>query len=211
MAEGEARQRPEGDSAAERRERDILRTERSLLARLAQALKLADFMAILMVLATFFSAYATWRTAMVTSTIFAVADRPFLGVMKVSFEATDSQHPMIAIEFRNFGSIPALNAIVGAHAVVNGRAVKDPEYPMTETDAGILSPNVPHTFHLTLPRDQYEAVASGKSNLQVHVRMLYRGPAHDKELCYFERFAYDSRSGIFGASGGDDRCGSEIF
>jgi hypothetical protein len=212
MTEGETRQRPEGDSATERREqRDILLTERSVLVKVAQAVKLADFMAILMVLATFFSAYATWRTAKVTSTIFAVADRPFLGVQQVSFEATDSEHPMLAVQFRNFGSIPALNAIVGAHAVIDGRLVKDPEYPMAETDAGILSPNVPHTFHLTLARDQYQAVVAGKSNLQVHVRMLYKGPAHDQELCYFERFAYDFRSGIFGASGGDDRCRSDIF
>jgi hypothetical protein len=47
------------DDEHDRREREIIRTERSLLARLAQAVKLADFMAILMVLATFFSAYAT--------------------------------------------------------------------------------------------------------------------------------------------------------
>lgn len=211
MAEEESRAHSSSESTAERREREILRTERSLLGRLAQAVKLADFMAVLMVLATFFSAYATWRTARVTSAIFAVSDRPFLGVQQVAFAQTDTQHPRIAVEFRNYGSIQALNAIVGARALIDGRTVKDPEYPMTETDAGILSPNVPHTFHLTLPHDLYEAVVAGKSNLQVHVRMLYKGPAGDQKFCYFERFAYDFRSGIFGASGGDDHCGSEIF
>jgi hypothetical protein len=211
MAEEESRERSRSESPTERREREILRTERSLLVRMAQAVKLADFMAILMVLATFFSAYATWRTARVTGAIFAVSDRPFLGVQQVAFAETDSQHPRIAVEFRNYGSIQALDAIVGARAVVDGKAVKDPEYPMTETDAGILSPNVPHAFNLTLTRDLYQAVVAGKSNLQVHVRMLYKGPAGDQKFCYFERFAYDYRSGIFGASGGDDRCGSEIF
>ena len=211
MAEGEARQRPQGDSATERHERDILRTERSLLARFTQAIKLADFMAILMVLATFFSAYATWRTAMVTSTIFAVADRPFLGVQQVAFEVRDARHPVIVVQFRNFGNIPALNAIVGAHALVDGKLVKDPAERMLETDAGILSPNVPHSFYVFIPPDKYEAIASGKSNLQVHVTMVYNGPARDKQLCYFERFAYDSHSQIFEASGGDDRCGSQIF
>ena len=154
MAEEQSRERSRSEATVERREREFLRTERSLLSRLAQAVKLADFMAVLMVLATFFSAYATWRTARVTSAIFAVSDRPFLGVQSVGFEATDSEHPMIAVDFRNYGSIQALSAIVGARALIDGKPVKDPEYPMTETEAGILSPNVPHAFNLTLPREQ---------------------------------------------------------
>jgi hypothetical protein len=195
----------------ERRDREIIRTERSLLARFAQALKLADFMAILMVLATFFSAYATWRTALVTSTIFAVADRPFLGVQQISFEATETQHPTIVVNIRNFGSIPALDAIVGAHAVVDGKLVKSPADVMSQMDAGILSPNVPHTFYVFIPPDQYQAVATGKSNLQVHVQMIYNGPAHKTQLCYFERFVYDFRQSIFQASGGTDKCRTEVF
>jgi hypothetical protein len=136
----------------ERRDREIIRTERSLLARLAQALRLADFMAILMVLATFFSAYATWRTALVTSTIFAVADRPFLGVQQISFRETETQHPTIVVNFRNFGSIPALDAIVSAHAVIDGKLVKSPADVMSQMDAGILSPNVPHSFYVFIRR-----------------------------------------------------------
>ncbi len=198
-------------SSAERRDRDILRTERSQLARLAQVVKLGDFMAILMVLATFFSAYATWRTAMLTSTIFAVADRPFLGVQKVTFEATDTQHPMILVNYRNFGSIPALDAIVAVYAVVDGKVVKPVPDAMSAKDAGILSPSVPHYFYISLPPEKYQAVAAGKSNLQVHVRMIYKGPAHEKQLCYFERFAYNFGVGIFQASGGDDRCGTDVF
>ena len=199
------------ETTAERRDREIIRTERSLLARLAQAVKLADFMAILMVLATFFSAYATWRTAQLTSTIFAVADRPFLGVQQVSFERTDSAHPTIVVTFRNFGSIHAVDAIVGAYALVDGKAVKDPGDAMSEMGAGILSPNVSHTFYVFIPPDTYQAVAAGKSNLQVHVRMLYKGPAHERQLCYFERFAYDYRENVFQAAGGSDRCRTDIF
>lgn len=197
-------------ASAERREREIIRGERSLIARIGQALKLADFMAILMVLATFFSAYATWRTALVTSSIFAVADRPFLGVQQVSFERADTQHPVIVVSFRNFGSIHALDAIVGAHALIDGKVVNDPANAISEMDAGILSPNVPHTFYVFIPPAQYQAVAAGKSSLQVHVRMLYKGPSHEQH-CYFERFAYDSRVNVFQASGGTDRCGSDVF
>ncbi len=198
------------ESSADRRDRELIRTERSLVARMAEAIKLADFMALLMVLATFFSAYATWRTAMVTSTIFAVADRPFLGVQNVVFEGTDPAHPIIRVDFRNFGNIQALDAIVSAHAVVDGKQVKIPD-TMSEMDAGILSPNVPHTFYLYIPADKYQAVAAGKSNLQVHVSMVYKGPAHVQQLCYFERFAYDSRTSIFQASGGNDKCRTDVF
>jgi hypothetical protein len=199
------------DESDERRGKESVRSERSQLAKLSQAVKLADFMAILMVLATFFSAYATWRTALVTSTIFAVADRPFLGVQQVAFERTDTQHPTIVVTFRNFANIQAFDAVVGANALVDGKVVKFPADAMSQMEAGILSPNVPHLFYVFLPPDVFQAVATGKSNLQVYVRMLYKGPAHDKQLCYFERFAYDYRVGTFQTSGGSDRCGSEIF
>jgi hypothetical protein len=198
-------------SSAERRDREIMRTERSLLARLGRAVKLADFMAVLMVLATFFSAYATWRTATLTSTIFAVADRPFLGVQQVGFEGTDTQHPTILVNYKNFGSIPALDAIVSVHAVIDGKPVKPAPDTMSSMDVGILSPTAPHYFYATLTPEQYRAVAAGKSNLQVHVRFIYKGPAHRAELCYFERFAYDFHMSLFLVSGGDDRCGTDIF
>ena len=198
-------------ASAERRDREIIRTERSILARLAQAIKLADFMAILMVLATFFSAYATWRTALVTSTIFAVADRPFIGVQQVAFSGTDPQHPVISVNFRNFGSIQALDTIISVHAVVDGKVVRLPAGTMSEMDAGIVSPNVPHDFYVFIPVEKYQAVAAGKSNLQVHVKVLYKGPAHQVQLCYFERFAYDLRVNVFMASGGTDKCGTDIF
>jgi hypothetical protein len=95
--------------------------------------------------------------------------------------------------------------------VVDGKVVKDPEVSMSEMDAEILSPNVPHLSYVFIPPDLYPAVAAGKSNLRVQVRMLYKGPAHALQLCYFERFAYDYRMGTFQASGGDDRCGSDLF
>ena len=117
-----------------------------------------------MVLATFFSAYATWRTALVTSTIFAVADRPFLGVQQISFQETDTQHPTIVVNFRNFGSIPALDAIVGAHAVIDGKVIKAPADIMSEMNAGILSPNVPHSFYVFIPPEKY--AGGGRRQIQ---------------------------------------------
>jgi hypothetical protein len=192
-------------------EREIIRTERSLLARLGQATKLADFMALLMVLATFFSAYATWRTALVTSAIFAVADRPFMGVERVNFQTADPAHPLIMVNFKNFGNIPALDSIVSVHAVVDGKVVRPSAGAMSEVNAGILSPEVPHYFYISIPPDDYQAVAAGKSNLQVHVSFIYKGPAHSTQLCYFERFSYQLQWNIFQPAGGDDRCGTAIF
>src|SRR5271156_1513868 len=136
MDEDESRTHPaeplHTQSSVERREREIIRTERSMVARLGQAIKVADLMAILMVLATFFSAYATWRTALVTTAVFAVADRPFLGVERVNFQTADPAHPLITVNYKNFGNIPALDTIVSVHAVVDGKVVKPVTDAMSE-------------------------------------------------------------------------------
>ena len=66
--------------------REILRTERRILT-------VADFMALMMVAATAFTALATWRTYKVSELIFAISDRPFLGVQRVTFERTDTAEP----------------------------------------------------------------------------------------------------------------------
>ena len=67
-----------------------------------------DLIAVLMVIATGFSAFATWRPAQATSLLFASADRPFLGVSKLEFEATDTSDPHLTVVYKNFGRIPAV-------------------------------------------------------------------------------------------------------
>ena len=189
----------------------LIRSERSQLAKLATVVRLADFMAILMVLATFFSAYATWRTAQVTSLVYRIVDRPYLGVERVSFEAIDSARPTVAVNLRNFGSIQALDTIATVIPVVDGRAFVQPGIAMTSIDMGILSPTVPHFLYAYLTPEGYRAVVAGKSNLQVRVRILYKGPARERNFCYLERFAYDPPSASFRASGGSDACRSDVF
>jgi hypothetical protein len=191
------------ESSAERREKEIVKREGFQLAKLSQALKLADFMAILMVFATICSAYATWRTAEVTSLIFAVAYRPILG------DAVDSAMPAIKIDYRNFSQIAARDAHLEVNAVVDGKAVMPPEGTTMAVEAGILSPSVPHFFYAYLRPELYQAVAAGKSNLQIRVKMSYRGPAHGTEYCYLERMVYDFRARVFNSAGGSDRCGSD--
>ena len=54
----------------------IPRRERLAFRRLSDVLRFTDFMTFMMVVATAFSAFATWRSARVTSLLFAVAERP---------------------------------------------------------------------------------------------------------------------------------------
>ena len=67
--------------------------EKSMMRRLTEVLRFADFMALLMVAATAFSGYAAWRTAQVTSHIFALEERPFIGIERVTFEQGDTPQP----------------------------------------------------------------------------------------------------------------------
>lgn len=193
------------------RESPELRAERSIVRKLAEVIRFADFMAILMVLATLFSAFATWRTAQVTKLVFEIADRPFLGVEKVGFEAIDSARPTITVEVRDFANIPAVEALVTVRALVDGKPVPPPPLEMATQELGILSPGVPHRFYASFTPDLYREVAAGKSNLQVHIRMLYKGPTHQQSYCYFERVVYDFQAASFRMSGGSDRCGTDVF
>lgn len=52
---------------------------RNLLKRIASALEVTDLIALMMVLATGLSAYATWKTAQVTSEILLTSQRPYIG------------------------------------------------------------------------------------------------------------------------------------
>ena len=194
------------------RERKLEQRERSQLVRVGRAIRVADFMALLMVLATGFSAYATWRTAQVTRMVFAVSDRPFMGVGSVAFEQRQSPSPRVAVNFTNFGRIPALGALVSVHSIVDGKIVKNADGEMTTMDTGILSPGVPHYFYSYLTPDVYQAVVSGNSKMQVHIRIVYKGPAQAEQFCYFERVFYDQHSATFRAGGGSDHCGGqEVF
>lgn len=194
------------------RERRFERRERGQWLRLGRALKVADFIAILMVLATAFAAYAAWRTAQVTSLVFAISDRPFLGIQRVSFEAADSPRPRVVVEYRNFGRIPAVDSLITIHLLVEGKVVRQQNGELSSVETGIVSPTVPHYFYAFLPADDFHSVLSGKETMQVHVRMIYKGPARQNQYCYSERIVYDHRASAFRLGGGSDHCGqSEVF
>ncbi len=206
-----AQPEPPANNGAAKPTEHLTATERSLIGRLTRILRFADFMALLMVAATAFSAYATWRTAQVTSHIFALEERPFLGVETVRFEEGDTPNPRAVVEYRNFGKIPASGAIITVVALIDGKRLADSPNEMTSVSAGVLSPGVPHYFYTYLPSDTYKTIVSGKSSLMLHIRAEYKGPG-GSPFCYAEKMAFDYRSGGFRPVGGSDRCGRvDIF
>ncbi|HZO82766.1 MAG TPA: hypothetical protein VFB33_13810 [Candidatus Binataceae bacterium] len=209
--EGRARQHDPDEPRHPSRRGGLSRGETSLIRRLTEVLRFADFMAVLMVAATAFSAYATWRTAQVTSHVFAIEERPFIGVERVTFEQGDTANPRVVIDYRNFGKIPAVDAIVTVVAMTDGKRVADLPNEMSSISAGVLSPGVPHFFYRYLPVAVYKAVVEGKSKLMLHVRAEYKGAA-EEPFCYSERVVYDYRSAGFRPAGGSDRCrNTDIF
>jgi hypothetical protein len=179
--------------------------EKSLMRRLTEVLRFADFMALLMVAATAFSAYAAWRTAQVTSHIFALEERPFIGIQGVTFEQGDTPNPRAVVEYRNFGKIPASGAIIAVVALADGKRVADSPNEMSSISAGVLSPGVPHFFYTYFPVDTYKSVVTGKVSLMLDVRAEYKGSGGEP-FCYTERVVFDYRSAGFRPAGGTDRC-----
>jgi len=57
----------------------------NLLKRIASALEITDLIALMMVVVTGLTAYATWKTAQVTNEILLTSQRPYIGTESVSF------------------------------------------------------------------------------------------------------------------------------
>jgi hypothetical protein len=203
MAEREEEGKKERRFEAQARE--ILRTERRILT-------VADFMALMMVAATAFTALATWRTYKVSELIFAISDRPFIGVQKVSFERTDSELPAIVVDFRNFGPIPADDAIVSVTALLGGKPIPSHDGEMPDGNQGVVSPEVPHFFYVFMLPEEYKKAVSGAARLMVRISIEYKGPALDRRFCYFKKVFYDYHTMTFRPAGGSSTCGNtDVF
>ena len=189
----------------EAQEREILRTERRILS-------VADFMALMMVAATAFTAFATWRTEKVSELIFAISDRPFIGVQKVSFERTETEEPAIVVDFRNFGPIPADDAIVTVTPLLDGKPIPPRDGEMPDNNQGVVSPGVPHFFYVFLMPEEYKKAVSGAARLMVRINVEYKGPELQRRYCYIEKLFYDFHTGTFRHAGGTSHCGdTDVF
>src|ERR1700691_228747 len=131
----------------------LTRGERRVIRRLSQGIRFNDFMTFMIVAATICSAFATWRTAQVTSLLFAVTERPYVGVEDASMDASDEQNARIAINFRNFGHVSAGDGVARIAVVVNGRPSFDSGAASATNNVGMISPTVRHSFFRFVPID----------------------------------------------------------
>src|SRR5581483_8608200 len=113
MSEENAEERARRKREERREEREERRAEqelrRSALRKIAGYLGFADLMAVLMVLATGFSAFATWRTATIAYELLTSSERPYFGVRDVTLDRSHPDEPRIYVDYRNFGHVPADN------------------------------------------------------------------------------------------------------
>ncbi len=181
-----------------------LAKERSLVRRLSRALGFADFMAVFMVAATAFSAYATWRTASIAQAIYLASERAYFGVEAVWIDISRPNDPRVEVDFRNFGNVAAQDVKIARRLKVDGVTVKGSENIL---NAGILSPTTPHRLHLHLPADSYTTVTTGKSTLIVEVAASF--VSAQRQNCYLERFAYVEHENEFLIDGGTTDCAAE--
>jgi len=188
----------------------LTRAERSLVRRFSSALRFADFMAVLMVLATGLSAYATLRTAQLMHAILMVSERPYLGVQQVKFDYFDADSARIAVEVRNFGSVSASDVVSQVRMLVNGHQIAGLNRVTATVNIGVVSPTVPHMAYRFLPPQSYQDVRDGKTRLVIDVLLSYHGP-DERQFCYNEIFTFDRQSETFGATGGGERCGGQIL
>lgn len=207
MANESPRRRVQGEGSDGHQ---LTRAERSLVGRLSSALRFADFMALLMVAATAFSALATWRTTQLMHSIFMVSERPYLGVQHVGFDSVDNHSARLAVDCQNFGHVSASDGVSQIRLLMDDLPVKGADLRYSVRNLGIVSPNVPHIYYRFIPIDVYRQLRAGQGRLIIDVLLNYRGP-DQRQFCYNEIMTYDSRTDAFSASGGGDRCDGQIF
>jgi hypothetical protein len=65
--------------------------KRTFRSRVLAQLEFADFLAVMMVLSTTFSAFATWRTARIADSIYLAAERAYFGVERIILNDNSSR------------------------------------------------------------------------------------------------------------------------
>jgi hypothetical protein len=188
----------------------IPRRERLAFRRLSDVLRFTDFMTFMMVVATAFSAFATWRSARVTSLLFAVAERPYMGVEQVTMALDDAQFARVVVDCRNFGQVQATGGVAQVGVMIDGKPLPHSSAAANTENIGIISPTVPHRIFRFVPKAVYEDVRNGVSRMVVHVKFNFRGP-DDRQFCYSKLYSYDTRSADFIPAGGSEQCDGEIY
>lgn len=186
------------------------RGERKVVQRLSDILRFNDFMTAMMVIATVFSAYATWRTARVTNLLFTIAERPYIGAARVAIDSIDSEFARFVIDCRNFGQVSATGGVGRVSVFIDGKLLPKTIGGVAIENIGIVSPTVPHLLFRFIPIGLFNPVRDGHSKMVVRIAFDYRGP-DQRQFCYRELMTYDRRLASFVPSGGDDHCDAEIY
>lgn len=187
----------------------LSRRERKTLGRIAEFLGFADLVALLMVLATAFSAVATWRTASIANALYLAAERPYFGVGAVTLDRSHPGDPRVVVLYRNDGDVAAENVVIERRMRIDDRLILAGD---GRKNAGILSPREPHHLRLHIPPKAMDGIIAGNSKLSVEIAANYDGPNHRRQLCYLERFVYVADEKSFEVDGGTADCaGQERF
>lgn len=186
------------------------RGERKVFQRLSDVLRFTDFMTAMMVVATIFSAYATWRTARVTNLLFTIAERPYIGAARVAIDSIDAEFARLVIDCRNFGQVSATGGVGRVSVFIDGKLLPKTIGGTAIENIGIVSPTVPHLLFRFVPISLFNLVRDGRSRMVVRIAFDYRGP-DQRQFCYRELMTYDRRLASFVPSGGDDHCDTEIY
>lgn len=189
---------------------ELRRGDRKIVRKLSDVLRFNDFMTFMMVIATGFSAFSTWRTAQVTNLLFTVAERPYIGVEEVTFDGIDADFARMVIDCRNFGQVQAVGGVARIAVTVDGKPLPKASRVADTENIGIVSPTVPHRIFRFVPKTLYDQVHEGQSRMIVHVEFAYRGPDR-RQFCYSKLFIYDRRTDSFISSGGSDQCGGQVY
>jgi hypothetical protein len=192
-----------------RREVDRETEQRELLRAQRRFLTTTDLMALMMVAATAMTAFATWRTYRISDLVLQVSERPFLGVQQVTFERVNTAQPIIVVDLRNFGAIPAEAATVTVTSSLDGKAIPRRKGEMTDDHQGVVSPGVPHYLYVFLQPDEYQKAVSGAASLTVQVSIVYKGPALGRIFCLTKNVFYDYNVGAFRGGGGSSECSTD--
>lgn len=192
--------------------RQVLRDERSVLAGLRQLVGIQEVLTVMMVVAAISSAVATWKATQ----IYARGERPYIGVSSIKLSADLANRPYVAVDYRNFGTVPSRETVLEAWTTIDGKIAsynpRRPNQQKVRLNLGIISPDAPHLFAAYFTPEALPAIREGRAKLKVAVAISYRG-SDGAPYCYRMNFRYFWPTGTLDPDGGSDDCrtGDGVF
>src|SRR5437016_3257448 len=105
----------------------------------------------------------TKKSAQTTQSIFEAANRPYIGIFRLTTECMDGMF-RIQVDSKNFGSVPARNVRCDIEYVLNGTVLPNPDY---SKEIIAFAPQQPHCIQGTLGHPVGSQVCNGTGTLEV--------------------------------------------